>query len=83
MAVRATIALVRDEFVATLSDGGCISRPDFRSMAKALVSAGVRSDAIEYDWKPGQQMITAGQQVGLRAEMYHLQYKYWALSAVA
>ena len=83
MPIKATIVLIKNEFVATLSDGGTIRRPEFRSMAEALVLAGVRADDIEYDWNPGQRMITAGQQVGLRSEMRALQRKYWGLSAGA
>ena len=83
MAIRASIVLIKSEFVATLSDGSQVKRPEFRSMAEALVLAGVRADDIEYDWNPGQRMITAGQQVGLRAEMRALQRKYWGLSAAA
>ncbi len=83
MPIKATIVLIKNEFVATLSDGGTIRRPEFRSMAEALVLAGVRADDIEYDWNPGQRMITAGQQVGLRSEMRALQRKYWGLSAAA
>jgi hypothetical protein len=83
MAIRATIVLIKSEFVATLSDGSQVRRSDFRLMAEALVLAGVRADDIEYDWKPGQRMITAGQQVGLRSEMVALQRKYWGGSAAA
>lgn len=83
MAILATIALIKSEFVATLSDGSQVKRPDFRSMAEALVLAGVRADDIEYDWKPGQRMITAGQQIGLRSEMREFQRKYWGVSAAA
>ncbi len=83
MAIRATIVLIKSEFVATLSDGSQVKRPDFRLMAEALVLAGVRADDIEYDWKPGQRMITAGQQVGLRSEMVAFQRKYWGVSAAA
>ncbi len=83
MAIRATIVLIKSEFVATLSDGSQVKRSDFRLMAEALVLAGVRADDIEYDWKPGQRMITAGQQVGLRSERVAIQRKYWGVSAAA
>lgn len=83
MAIQATIVLIKSEFVATLSDGSQVKRADFRSMAEALVLAGVRADDVEYDWSPGQRMITAGQQVGLRSEMRQFQRKYWGLSTAA
>ena len=83
MTIRAIIVLLNSEFCATLSDGSVLKRPDFRSMAEALVLAGVRVDDVEYGWTPGQRMITAGQQVGLRAEMRALQRKYWGVSTDA
>lgn len=73
MAVGATVGFYQNKFVAELSDGRRIERPNFRALAQALVPAGVRADAIQFEWKAGQRMITAGQQVALRAEMHRLE----------
>lgn len=73
MAVKATVGFCQNKFVAQLSDGRRVERPNFRGMAQALVSAGVRTEAVEFEWKTGQRMITAGQQVALRAEMHRLE----------
>ena len=64
MAICATVAFCHNQFVAELSDGRCIERPEFREMALALVHAGVRASDIEFEWKAGHRMVTAGQQVG-------------------
>jgi hypothetical protein len=76
MATYATVAFHHNQFVAVLSDGWCVERPDFRTMAEALVHAGVRSCDVQFEWKAGQRMITAGQQVGLRSQMRHLEREY-------
>ena len=83
MAIYATVAFCHNQFVAELSDGRCIERPEFREMALALVHAGVHPGDIEFEWKAGQRMVTAGQQVGLRAEMRRLEREYVALSSAA
>lgn len=72
MATSATVMFQKNEFVAALSDGRCIERHDWREMATALFQAGVESSAVQYEWRSGQRMITAGQQVALRAEMHRL-----------
>ena len=72
MTTTASVMFQKNEFVATLSDGRRIERRDWREMALALYSAGVDSNAVEYEWRTGQRMITAGQQVALRAEIRRL-----------
>ncbi|MBS1145352.1 MAG: hypothetical protein H6R14_2758 [Proteobacteria bacterium] len=72
MTITAKIAFFKNEFVATLSDGSHIERSCWREMAKALYENGVSGNAIEYVWHTGQRMITAGQQVALRAEIQRL-----------
>lgn len=73
MTTRATVTLFKNVFVAELSDGRNIENPDLREMARALYSAGVPAAAVEYDWRTGQRMITAGQQVAMRAEIRRLE----------
>lgn len=83
MSIQANIAFCKNAFIAVLSDGRRIEQPDFRDMAYALHCAGVRADHIQYDWQAGQRMITAGQQVALRAEMRRLENDGGSLSFAA
>lgn len=83
MTIQANVAFCQNEFVAALSDGRGIAHADFRKMAQALFSAGVQADAVMYEWNPGQRMITAGQQVALRAEIRRLEREYEGLSIAA
>ncbi len=83
MAIHVTIGLFKNQFAAELSDGRCIERPDFRALALALVHAGVRADNVQFGWKAGQRMLTAGQQVALHAEMRRLENEYRVLSSAA
>lgn len=72
MAITANVAYFKGEFVASLSDGREIERHDWRAMAQALYDLGVDDNAVYYEWHNGQRMITAGQQVALRAEIRRL-----------
>jgi hypothetical protein len=72
MAITANVAYFKSEFVASLSDGRRIERHDWREMAQALYDLGVDDSAVQYEWHNGQRMITAGQQVALRAEIRRL-----------
>ena len=72
MALQTSIAHFKNQFVAQLNDGRSIEQADFRSMAQALHGLGVVEADISFDWCPGQRMVTAGQQVALRAEMKRL-----------
>lgn len=72
MTLHASIAHFKNQFVAQLTDGRSIEQADFRSMARALYGVGVVEADISFDWCPGQRMVTAGQQVALRAEMKRL-----------
>jgi len=83
MAIHATLGLFKNQFVADLSDGRQIGRLGFRAMAMALVHAGVQADNVEFAWKAGQRMITAGQQVALHAEMRRLENEFRVLSNAA
>lgn len=73
MTTQATVALFKNTFIATLNDGRCIENPDLREMARALYTAGVPATSVEYEWRTGQRMITAGQQVAMRAEIRRLE----------
>jgi hypothetical protein len=83
MAIHAVVMLVEDRFVGALSDGRQIDRGDFRELANALFHAGVLANDVRYEWRAGQRMITAGQQVALRAEMYRLERRYMGLPMAA
>lgn len=67
MAIQATVAFFKNEFIATLSDGQHIEQSDLLALAEALHRAGVHANGVQYKWQAGQRMITAGQQVALRA----------------
>jgi len=73
MANQASIALVRNVFVATLGDGRRIKHADLNKMAYALFCAGVHASDVRYEWHAGLRMITAGQQVGLSSELLRLE----------
>lgn len=83
MTICANVAFCKNEFVAVLSDGRQIERSEFRDMAYALHCAGVLADAVQYEWRAGQRMMTAGQQVALRAEMRLLERNPKKLSIAA
>jgi hypothetical protein len=72
MTIAAAVGFCRNEFIAVLGDGRQIERPDLVSMAHALVHAGVRADAVHFEWQTGQRLLTAGQKVALCAEMHRL-----------
>jgi hypothetical protein len=75
--------LVDNKFIAALSSGAQIERPDFRGMAQALYCAGVVATNVSYEWRAGQRMITAGQQVALRAELGRLERESAGVAATA
>lgn len=75
MALTASVLYFKGEFVAELSDGRKVVQPDLNSMAIALFRAGVPSGDVEYGWRSGTCMITAGQQVALRAEVVRLEHQ--------
>ena len=72
MATTASVMFFKKEFIAALSDGRRIERNDWREMALALYTAGIHDNEVVYEWRSGQRMITAGQQVALKAEMRRL-----------
>ncbi|MBS1139106.1 MAG: hypothetical protein H6R13_559 [Proteobacteria bacterium] len=74
MTITASIVLFRNEFIASLSDGRRIEQSDLRQMADGLHRAGILPNDVQFEWSgsAGQRMITAGQQVALRAELRRL-----------
>jgi hypothetical protein len=58
-----------------LGDGRRIKHADLNKMAYALLRAGVLSSDINFEWRAGLRMITAGQQVSLTAEMTRLNHE--------
>ena len=82
MAIQASVSLVKNVFVATLGDGRRIKHVDLNKMAYALFRAGVSSD-INFEWRAGLRMITAGQQVSLIAEMTRLKREQPKLTIAA
>ncbi|MFN4325109.1 MAG: hypothetical protein ACK4FP_04370 [Azonexus sp.] len=71
MTITASITLIKNEFVATLSDGRRFEKPDMHELAHVLTRAGIHACDVQFEWNgsAGQRMITAGQQVAMRAEM--------------
>lgn len=73
MNLEANVGLSRNEFIADLSDGRKIVQGDLRALADALHSAGVRAGNTRCEWRSGQRILTAGQQVALNAEIRRLE----------
>lgn len=80
MSITSNVGYFGNAFVAILSDGRHIEQPDFLLMARSLVHAGVPANAVFFEWKSGQRMVTAGQQVALRAEMRRLEQAFAMLT---
>jgi hypothetical protein len=59
--------------IAELSDGRLLSGENLNGMAVALFEAGVEAHEVAYRWQSGLRMISAGQQVALRAELHRLE----------
>jgi hypothetical protein len=72
MASKARMSLFKNAPVVTLGDDHGSGHPEMRNMAFALFRVGVPSD-VNYEWRAGLRMITAGQQVSLTAEMTRLE----------
>lgn len=83
MATCASVAFFKNEFIAVLSDGRRIEQPDLREMADMLARAGVSSSEVQFEWQAGQRMITAGQQVAMRAEIrrYKREHEFLGVAA--
>lgn len=83
MATTAKVAFFKNEFVVDLNDGRHLEESNLQALADALYRAGVQSSQVEYEWRPGHRMITAGQQVALRAAIRHQERKHVDLSIAA
>lgn len=83
MATQANVAFFKNEFIATLSDGRHIQQADLHTLAEALHRAGVQANGVQYEWQPGQRMITAGQQVALCAAIRQQERRIIALGIAA
>jgi hypothetical protein len=73
MAIQASVLLIKNEFIAELSDGRRLGQSGPREMAGALHAAGVAAGGARCEWRAGHRMLTAGQQVALDAEMRRLE----------
>jgi hypothetical protein len=83
MATAAKVAFFKNEFVVDLGDGRRIEQVDLQALAHDMHCAGVLANDVEYEWRPGCRMITAGQQVALRAALRKKEQKYVGLSIAA
>ena len=83
MATTAKVAFFKNEFVVDLNDGRHLEESNLQALADALYRAGVQSSQVEYEWRPGHRMITAGQQVALRAAIRHQEREHVDLSIAA
>lgn len=83
MTIQAIVMLVKNEFIAELSDGRQIRKPGFRDMAIALYHAGVSAKNAQFEWRAGHRIMTAGQQVGLTAEIHRLEREHSELELAA
>lgn len=72
MAISANIGYFKGEFVAELSDGRRLEDKEWRGMAESLFCAGIRAKDVNFEWRNGHRMITAGQQVALLSEIRRL-----------
>ena len=73
MTIQANIALSRSDFVAELSDGRRLVKPNLRDMAAALHDAGVMARGTLCEHRADHRILTAGQLVALKAEMRRLE----------
>lgn len=83
MATQANVGFIKNEFVATLSDGRQLNQSDLRELANALHRAGVMAKGVQYEWRTGQRMITAGQQVALLAAIRKQEHRTHDLAIAA
>lgn len=73
MVIWAIVGAIGNTYVAALSDGRSVEESDLRMLAVALNRAGVPSKELYFDWRAGQRMMTAGQQVALCATVRTLE----------
>ena len=73
MSIRANVLLCRNEFIAELSDGRKIEDADLLAFSQALHGAGVQSRDMHCNWRAGHRILTAGQQVAMKAALRKLE----------
>ena len=81
--LQASVGFSISQFVALLSDGRRIERADMNDLAHELHRHGIKAKSVQYEWRSGQRMITAGQQVALRAAVRHHERQSSALAIAA
>jgi hypothetical protein len=69
VAITANIGAFESKFVASLTEGHNIEATGLRELAKSLFRMGVEASNVQYQWRAGQRMLTAGQQAAFAAEM--------------
>lgn len=72
MAIKANIGALPTGFVASLSNGHSIEASHLCELAKSIAHLGVAAGNVQYHWRAGQRMLTAGQQSAFAAEMHCL-----------
>lgn len=82
MAITANIGVFNSEFIASLSDGHSIEAASLRELANTLFRVGVVPGNVQYQWRAGQRMLTAGQQAAFAAEMRSLGGNTTALTLI-
>ncbi|MDP3538866.1 MAG: hypothetical protein Q8S26_09195 [Azonexus sp.] len=83
MTTQANVGFFKNEFVATLSDGRLIYQSDLHELADALHRAGILAKSVQYEWRSGQRMITAGQKVALLAAIRKQEHRPHGLAIAA
>lgn len=69
MQLNANVTINKDVFLAELSDGRQFRERELKEIACELSLAGVVAKGVTGDWRPGCRILTAGQQLALKAEM--------------
>jgi hypothetical protein len=81
--LKASVGFSISQFIALLSDGRRIERTDMNDLADELHRHGIKAEYVQYEWRSGQRMITAGQQVALRAAVRHHERPFSGLVTAA
>lgn len=60
-------------FIAELSDGQLLERDNLDALAAALAAEGIAAGSTHCgDWREGEHILAAGQQIALKAELHRL-----------
>ncbi len=79
----AHVGACHSAFVASLSDGRCIAAASLQNLARELCRSEVLPRCVRFEWRAGERMLTAGEQVALNAELRSLQPMTTGLPALA